>query len=88
MGSHAGGGEEGASSGESSTAAATGGDNCAGSSPAGVAARLHLHQRRQHGRAKVSVVAGAGIMHETVKIWHLAAWLMTTWAFKALAMHH
>jgi hypothetical protein len=68
------------------SAAATGGDGSTGSSHTAVAARLHLwrwHRRRL--LAGVSVTAGAGMLHKTVKTWHPAAWLMFTLAFRPLA---
>jgi hypothetical protein len=34
----------------------------------------------------VSVTAGTGMLHETVRTWHPAAWLIITQAFKPLAM--
>jgi hypothetical protein len=68
--------------------AAAGGSEGAGSSHAVVAARLRLRIRRRRQRrlpATVSVTAGAGMLHKTVKTWHLAAWLMLTLAFRPLA---
>jgi hypothetical protein len=68
--------------------AAAGGSNGAGSLHAAVAAcpRLHLRRRRRRRLpAVVSVTAGAGMLHETVKTWHPAAWLMLTLAFRPLA---
>jgi hypothetical protein len=63
-------------------ATAADGSDGAGSSHAAVAACLHLHLlRRQHLPAAFSVTAGAGMLHETVKTWHPAAWL----AFRPMA---
>ncbi len=72
--------------GSGGSAAATGGDGSAGSSRAAVAARPHFrlgHWRRLP--AAISVMEGAGMLHETVKTWHPAAWLMFTLAFRPLA---
>jgi hypothetical protein len=85
------GGVERASSGGSPPAAATGReDGCAGSSRAAVAARPRLRLRRRRWRrslpAAVSVMAGTGMLHETVRPWHPVAWLIITRAFKPLAM--
>jgi hypothetical protein len=64
----AGGGGEGAGSSDTPVTE-TWGDTCAGSSPAGVAARMRLCQRwRLRLQATASVTAGAGMLQETVKI--------------------
>jgi hypothetical protein len=72
MVSNAGGGGEVAGIGDMpATATATGGDTCACSSPAAVAAGPHpCQQRRQLRRlpAMASVTAGAAMWHDTVKI--------------------
>jgi hypothetical protein len=52
-------------------AIATGGDDNASSSHTVVAARPHLRLRRRLPAA-VSVTAGAGMVHETVRTWHPA----------------
>ncbi len=87
----AGGGVEGAGWGKSATetAATAGivtedGDNDgAGSSHAVVAARLRLRRRRLP--AVLSVAAGTGMLHVTVKTWHPAACLIFTLAMRPLA---
>jgi hypothetical protein len=86
MGGGAGGGGEGVGSVESLPAAKTGGDNCTSSLPAAVATRLHL-RRWRHLPTTVLVTAGTGVLQETVKTWHPTGWLITTRAFKPLAMH-
>ncbi len=59
--------------GSGGSAAATGGDGSAGSSHAAVAARPRFRLRQwRRLPAAVSVMAGAGMLHETVKTWHLA----------------
>jgi hypothetical protein len=74
------GGVEGAGSGGSPPAAVTGREEfCAGSSRAAVVARPRLRLRRRRRRrrlpAAVSVTAGTGMLHETVRTWHPAAWI-------------
>jgi hypothetical protein len=80
----AGGGGEGAGSVEIPPAAVTGGDDCAGSSPAAVAACPRL--RRRCLLAAVFITVEAGRLHETVKNWFPAAWLIVMRASKPLAM--
>ncbi len=80
-----------ASSGGSPPEAATGREEgSAGSSRAAAVARprLRLQRRRRRLPAAVSVTAGTGMLQETVRTWHPAAWLIITRAFKPLAMQH
>jgi hypothetical protein len=58
------------------------------SSHAAVTARLGLRLRQWRQRrlpAALSVTAGAGMLHETVKTWQLAVWLIFKLAFSPLA---
>jgi hypothetical protein len=59
----------------------------ADSSHAAVAARPRLRRWRRLPAA-LSVMAGAGMLHETVKTWHPAAWLIFMLAFRPLATQH
>jgi hypothetical protein len=63
-----------------------GDDDGADSSHTAVAARPRLCRRRwRRLLAAVSVTAGTGMLHETVKTWDLAACLIFTLAFRPLA---
>ncbi len=66
-----------------------GNDDGAGSSHAAVAARPRLRRERRRRRrlpAVLSVAAGTGMLHVTVKTWHPAACLIFTLAIRPLAM--
>jgi hypothetical protein len=83
------GGVERANSGGSPPTAATGREEgCAGSSRAALAVCPRLRLQRQRLPAALSVTAGTGMLHETVRTWHPAVWLIITRAFKPLAMQH
>jgi hypothetical protein len=90
----AGGGVERAGWGKSATGTAAtadivaedGDDDGAGSSHAAVAARPRLCRRRRWCLpAALSVAAGTGMLHVTVKTWHPAACLIFTLAIRPLA---